>query len=234
MKNVYSLFLFFMILSCRAQTGTAVSSASAGPDEFEKGFSTSGAQVLDVRTPGEFKSGHLKNAMHADWNNPEEFKQRLQYVDKNRPVFVYCLAGGRSAAAAAWLKEKGFTQVINLTGGINAWKNAGKPVEGQSDEPQMTMEQYLSSIPADRTILVDFGASWCPPCIKMNPVLDELSKDPSLDFTLVKIDGGVHTSLMNQLGLEPIPVFIIYKNGKETWRKQGIVSRETLITELKH
>jgi thiol-disulfide isomerase/thioredoxin len=50
---------------------------------------------------------------------------------------------------------------------MNAWKKENKPVEGMSNIPQMTIEQYWANIPKDKTTLVDFGASWCPPCIKM-------------------------------------------------------------------
>jgi rhodanese-related sulfurtransferase len=94
--------------------------------------------VLDVRKATEFKNGHLKNALQADWTNKQQFFERIKYVDKDRPVYIYCLAGGRSAAAAAWMRENGFTKVVELSGGINAWKNAGKPVEGNTNVKQMT------------------------------------------------------------------------------------------------
>jgi len=69
--------------------------------------------------------------------------------------------------------------------------------------------------------------------VKMNPVLDDLQKDASLQFQLIKVDAGIHTDVMKALNIEPIPVFIIYKNGKEVWRKQGIVSKEEFIAQLK-
>ena len=57
-------------------------------------------------------------------------------------------------------------------------------------------------------------------------------KNKGLDLKLLKIDAGVHTNVMKELNIEPIPVFIVYKNGIETWRKQGIVSKEELIAQL--
>lgn len=230
MKNVCLLLLLFMAVSCRSQQD---STRKLGPDAFEKGISKADIQVLDVRTSGEYQSGHIKNAMQADWTNKEQFNDRIQYVDKNKPVYVYCLVGARSAAAAEWMRQNGFSHVMELVGGINAWKRAAKPLEGQKDEPQMTVEQYWASIPKDKTVLVDFGAEWCPPCIKMQPVIDEVEKAKDLEFILIKIDAGIHTDVMKSLNIEPIPLFIIYKNGKETWRQQGIVKKEDLKKQLK-
>jgi len=229
MKNAYFLFLFFTFASCQAQPEKT---AKISPDEFEKAVSGKNVQILDVRTAGEFKTGHIKNALQADWALQQQFSERVQYVDKHRPVFIYCLVGARSSAAADWMRKNGFTDVIELTGGINAWKNASKPVEGKTDQPQMTIGQYLASIPKNRTTLVDFGATWCPPCIKMNPVIDELEKTKGLNFLLVKVDASIHTDVMKALNIEPIPVFIIYKEGKEVWRRQGVVSKAELLAQL--
>ncbi len=235
MKNVFFLLLFFAALTCKGQEGSAVKPDSyrVGPDDFEKGITADNVQVLDVRTSGEYYSGHIKNALQADWTNRVQFNDRIQYVDKDKPVYIYCLVGGRSSAAADWMRQNGFKKVIELEGGINAWKKASKPLEGKTDEPQLTKDKYDDLIPKKKTVLVDFGAPWCPPCVKMAPVLDELQTDKTLDFVFVKIDASVHTELMKKMDIEPIPVFIIYKKGKEVWRKVGIVSKEELVAALK-
>jgi rhodanese-related sulfurtransferase len=230
MRNVFSLILFLSLIACKGQNP---SPAKVGTADFEKGLSGSDVQVLDVRTAGEFKTGHIKNALQADWNNQQQFTDRVQYVDKDKPVYIYCLAGGRSAAAATWMRNNGYKNVVELDGGINAWKRDNKPLEGAADIKQMTQEEYLSSIPKDKTVLVDFGATWCPPCVKMAPVLDELEKNKTLHFTLFKVDAGIHTDVMKANNVEGIPVFIVYKNGVETWRKQGIVPKEELEAQLK-
>ena len=230
MRNVFFLVLFSSFLSCKGQ---ADSLAKASADDFNKGISSANVQVLDVRTAGEFKTGYIKNALQADWNNKEQFTERLQYVDKDKPVYIYCLAGGRSAAAADWMRKNGYTNVVELTGGINAWKKAEKPLEGVVAEKQMTIDEYWAMISKDKTVLVDFGAKWCPPCVKMEPILDELLQTKDLNFQLVKIDGGIHTDVMTALNIEPIPFFIVYKNGKEVWRKQGIQTKENLLKQIK-
>ena len=230
MHNVYFLFLFFAFSSCQAQQDLVT---KIKPDEFEKAITGKNIQLLDVRTAGEFNTGHIKNTLQADWTQKVQFLDRIQYMDKVKPVYIYCLSGGRSAAAAEWMRNNGFTNVVELTGGINAWKNASKPVEGKSDEPQITIEQFWASIPKNKTTLVDFGATWCPPCIKMSHIIDELEKSKELNFLLMKVDAGLHTDIMKALTIEPIPVFIIYKEGKEVWRKQGLVSKEELLSQLK-
>ena len=229
MKNVFLSLLLFVVISCKSQPDTSL---AINADRFEKGINDSGIQVLDVRTAGEYSSGHIKKALLADWTNKKEFNDRIQYVDKDKPVYIYCLAGSRSAAAADWMRKNGFQNVLELEGGMNAWKAATKPIEGSSNEKQMTVDEYWTKIPVDNTVLVDFGATWCPPCVKMEPVLEEIQKDTSLHFQFVKIDAGLHTDVMKALSIEPIPVFIIYKNGKEQWRKEGIVSIEELKTHL--
>jgi len=220
MKNVFAVLLVFGMISCQAQTEN---SKKVDPEVFEKGLSSEGVQVLDVRTSGEYSSGHLQHALQADWTNKSQFFDRVQYMDKSKPVYIYCLGGGRSAAAATWMRSNGFSSVVELT---------GKPVEGHADVPQMTLEQYNASIPTDKTVLVDFGATWCPPCVAMAPVLDSLQKDPQLHFELLKIDAGVHTDLMKAMNIDKIPYFLVYKNGKMVWDKDGIVSREKLIKQL--
>ena len=211
MRNVFFLLLFSAFFSCKGQTGSA---DKVNPDSFNNSIAGGNVQVLDVRTDGEYKSGHIKNALQADWNNKSQFNERIQYVDKDKPVYIYCLAGGRSAAAADWMRKNGYNNVVELEGGINAWKKAEKPLEGTSTEKQMTIEEYWKSIPKDKTTLVDFGAKWCPPCVKMEPVLEELQTAKDLNFLLVKVDGGIHTDVMNALHIEPIPFFIVYKMEK--------------------
>ena len=229
MKNVYFLFLFSSFLSCKGQTDQLT---KTGPEDFEKGIAGTNVQLLDVRTFKEYNTGHIKNALQTDWTNYSQFSDRIQYLDKDKPVYIYCLVGGRSTAAADWMRKSGFKNVVELIGGINAWKQAEKPLEGRTNEPQMTMEQYLAGISADKMVLVDFGAAWCPPCVKMAPVIDELQNNKDLKFLLIKVDAGIHTNLMKAMNIEPIPLFIIYKKGKEVWRKEGIVSREEFLAQL--
>ncbi len=93
-----------------------------GPDinegvmEYNK---TSGAVLLDVRTPGEYREGHIPGST----NVPLQAIDRVRDVvkDKDTPLFVHCLSGARSRQAAAYLRQMGYSNVKNI-GGISAYK----------------------------------------------------------------------------------------------------------------
>ena len=222
---------FIVAISCLiilAACNSQAQPTNLSVTEFEKGIAQNNIQVLDVRTPGEYQSGHLKNALLADWNNDAEFQQRVKALDKNKPVYTYCLSGARSNAAMQWLKQNGFT-AYNLSGGISAWKRENKPVEQAVAVKQMSLQEYLAQIPNDKTVLVDFSAVWCPPCKVMAPIIDSLVKTNGNQFILVKIDGGDQTEICKELKVEGFPTFIIYKQGKEVWRKEGIVEAKEFV-----
>jgi rhodanese-related sulfurtransferase len=192
-------------------------------DTFEKTMQNEIVQLLDVRTAAEFRTGHIKSALQANWNNEEEFKERTNALDKQKPVYVYCLSGPRSHAAAEWLLKNGFTMVVELKGGIKNWKMQGKPVESTVRIKQMTEQEYQQQITGKSYVLVDFGADWCPPCKKMEPVINSFAKRNTEVF-LFKIDGGIHTDLMKTMNIESLPTFILLKNGKEVWRNSGLLT----------
>ncbi|MGZ3924963.1 MAG: rhodanese-like domain-containing protein [Flavisolibacter sp.] len=200
--------------------------------DFAKGISRHNIQLLDVRTQNEYNSGHLKNAFLADWTDRQAFGERTQYLDKNKPVYTYCLSGGRSQAAAQWLQQQGFKEVHNLDGGIIAWKNENEPVEGVQQVPQMTANQFTKTLPTNKTVLVDVGAEWCPPCKKMESIVKDLREGHGNAFQLVTVNGGEQEVLARELNADSFPTFIVYKNGKEVWRTQGVTTKEDLLSHI--
>lgn len=228
-KGTTAVFtLCVMIISCHAQT----KQTSLPVSEFEKSISQGDIQILDVRTVAEFNSGHLKKSLQADWYNQQQFKERTSNMDKTKPVYVYCLTGVRSAAAVKQLKQNGFSNVLDLKGGLAAWKLANKPVEGAAKVKQISVTEYNAQINSTIPVLVDFGAEWCPPCKKMEPVIAQLKNETANKYKVINIDGATQIDIQKQLKIEAFPVFIVYKNGKEVWRKQGLVSLEELKSKL--
>lgn len=76
--------------------------------------------LLDVRTLEEYQAGHIKNAININFLNPE-FQENVAQLDKAKTYLVYCQSGRRSAQATAKLKTLGFTNIVELQGGLNKW-----------------------------------------------------------------------------------------------------------------
>ncbi|TAF65979.1 MAG: rhodanese-like domain-containing protein [Cytophagales bacterium] len=126
LKN-YLMFLGMLFMFACQSAGQAEYQLNA--DDFEKKYaSMPDAQLVDVRTAQEFGGGHLAKAMNMDVKS-SDFTSQITKLDKNKPVFVYCLAGSRSATAADILRKEGFKQVYELSGGFRAWTSAGKKIE---------------------------------------------------------------------------------------------------------
>jgi rhodanese-related sulfurtransferase len=84
--------------------------------------------VLDVRTAEEFSQGHILGARNIPF---DELEGRLKEIDryKDKPIVVSCGTGNRAGTAAGVLRKHGFANVVNLSGGIAAWRQAGLPTE---------------------------------------------------------------------------------------------------------
>lgn len=87
-----------------------------------------GAQLIDVRTKTEFNKGHLADSKNMNIY-AEDFNVQLKTLDKQKPVYVYCHSGGRSAECATILKQMGFAKVIDMSGGFSTWQKEGLPYE---------------------------------------------------------------------------------------------------------
>jgi rhodanese-related sulfurtransferase len=217
------------LISC-AQTSTNAS-LTINAAAYKEAITAKNIQVLDVRTAAEFNAGHIQNALQANWLDQKEFANRTQHLDKNLTVYVYCQVGARSASAQAALEAKGYN-VINLEGGLSNWKMNGFPVEGAANTAQMSVEDLNTTTSSNKIVLVEIGGDWCPPCRKMLPVLEKLKQKPAAPFYFLKVDGANDIDVMKSLNAEGLPTFILFKNGKETWRHEGLVTLEEFNAAL--
>ncbi len=79
--------------------------------------------LIDVRTPEEFEAGHLENAVNVNWFDTDfAEKIRALNIDKSVPVYLYCKKGGRSLKASQAMDSLGYTHVVNLLGGYEAYR----------------------------------------------------------------------------------------------------------------
>lgn len=223
------LFLTTTIMSC-AQNNPNKSSIelTISSTAFSSAVKQPGAQILDVRTAGEYQSGHIANALQANWLDPKEFKNRTQYLDKSKIIYIYCQSGGRSASAQAALMEAGF-KVVNLEGGMSNWRMQQMPVEGAGNAVQMRVVDFEKLLQSNQYVLVDIGAVWCPPCRKMQPVMDALKQTPPKPFYFLAVDGGQDMDVMKLVKADDLPTFILYKNGVEVWRKVGVAPKDDFV-----
>ena len=80
-------------------------------------------------------------------------------------------------------------------------------------------------------VLVDFYADWCPPCLRLTPLLEMLSEELDGQLKIVKLDVD-NSSLASQFGVMNIPTMILFKNGQEVNRLIGNQSKARLMKEL--
>lgn len=90
--------------------------------DFRNGIATNPkAVVLDVRTPMEYDEGHLADAQLLNIASPG-FVNKINELDKNKPYYLYCRSGARSASACQYMVRQGFTELYNLAGGVISWR----------------------------------------------------------------------------------------------------------------
>ena len=123
MKSLFAtLFLLLPTLMLAADPVKHVKA-----EEAAKIIADSKVAVVDVRTPDEFKDGHIKGAKNIDIMS-SDFEAQIAKLDKTQPTLVHCQAGGRSTRALPIFEKLGFTHLIHLDGGFGDWEAAGKPV----------------------------------------------------------------------------------------------------------
>jgi rhodanese-related sulfurtransferase len=119
------VFTLLMSLSACVNTKEDPTVQVISPEQMvDELYEKEDVQLVDVRTSEEFLEGHLKNAQNICIAS-SDFEDKVKLLDKNKPVYLYCKTGGRSANAAKILEEMGFTKVYDMQGGITNWKKKG-------------------------------------------------------------------------------------------------------------
>lgn len=215
MRQLFSIVLVAILFnSCsNGQTNSTIKTNLSATEFSDKIKELPSAAIIDVRTPDEFSKGHLVNALNYDWNG-NEFEKQIAPLDKSKPVFVYCLSGGRSLSAANKMRSDGFKTVYELDGGIMKWRGANLPetTDNTVTSNGMTKQQFEALLNSDKLVLIDFYADWCAPCKKMKPYLDEISKDMANKVLVIRINADNNQALCKELKIDALPVLQLYKN----------------------
>lgn len=200
---------------------------------LDNGTPRPGVVVLDARTAGEVASGRLLGATPVDISDPR-FAQKAGLMARDRPVYVDCAVGGRSASAAARLVSMGFAEVYNLDGGIVAWKRAGLPVErgveAGAGRANTSPEAFDAVVAKHATVLVDFETPWCAPCKRMAPRVEAIAAARGLQ--LLRVDIDAREALAVREDIVGVPVLALYRDGKRVWRHAGELDEAALAAAL--
>ena len=117
--------LLVSVVALTACGGSGGKVTNLNVSEFATKISDSSVTLVDVRTPGEFTSGHIAGATNIDFESGT-FEADIQKLDKAKVYAVYCRSGNRSGQATALMAKDGFKAVFNLNGGVIDWTGAGQ------------------------------------------------------------------------------------------------------------
>jgi thioredoxin len=219
----------FTLFACQGQEAGNVEQLDAKTFS-EKLHADNQLQLLDVRTPEEFDKQHIENAININWNG-RGFEEKTAVFDKSKPVYIYCLSGGRSSSAASKLAEMGYAKIYELDGGIMQWNAAGlaKPT---SERIGMTQDDFNKLLVSDKKVLINFYAEWCAPCKKMAPFIAQMTSDLNDKVTIIRIDADKNKTLMEELKIDGLPTLLLYENKELQWKNAGFISEADLTQKL--
>jgi len=236
MKKIIYSIVSFVLVSCSSGPIDAQEIKNVSAVEFNKLINSDEGIILDVRTIDEVNEGHIKDATNIDFY-ASDFSAKLNLIRKDVPIYVYCRSGGRSSKTVTLMRELGFKKVYNLLGGFGAWKLDGFKVvitKGHILKKQKSISiiEFSNIIENNDVVLVDFSTQWCVPCKKMKPVIEEIKKE-NKDVKVVFVDADMNKELVKKYKIRGVPVFIIFKDGKEEFRHVGLIDKIELINKIK-
>lgn len=127
MKKITLALLLLLTFACQSQNEEGTQNVNVA--EFKAAFTAEeNPLIIDVRTDEEVAEGMIKGAQQIDFY-AEDFEAQIDQLDKDQTVYIYCRSGGRSGNAMAMMHKMGFKHIVNLDGGMNAWKSAGEATE---------------------------------------------------------------------------------------------------------
>ena len=239
MKTFVKIFaVIIMLSSCNTNQAQQSVSVIENVDAktFKELVDAGNGIILDVRTPEEVSEGYINNASTINLYD-EDFNAKINLIQKDKQIYVYCKSGGRSSEAAELLKKNGFSKVYNLKGGISEWENKGFPIvkpDGTKDKKiqQITLVDFNKLLSTDKPVLVDFHTVWCAPCRKMVPIIDGIEEKYKDKAVVTRIDVDKSKEVGKAYEIQGVPVFILFKNGKEIWKHNGMISEEELKKQI--
>jgi len=120
-------FVFLVLISmgfagCQDSVNPKITTIT--PEEMKTFLEVDNVQLIDVRTKEEYNAGYIPGAQNIDFFSPT-FIDDINKLDKERPIFLYCKSGNRSAKCAKAMVNQGFVKIYDLEGGFSKWKHNG-------------------------------------------------------------------------------------------------------------
>ena len=112
-------FVLFLVGCSSNGTNSTRSYENISTDEAQSMIAKKEVDIIDVRTPEEFASGHVPEAVNLPL---QDLESRVFTLDKNKSYLIVCRSGNRSGQASEILVSKGFSHIYNMEGGMNQWK----------------------------------------------------------------------------------------------------------------
>ncbi|OYX22362.1 MAG: thioredoxin [Flavobacteriales bacterium 32-35-8] len=124
--SIIYLILFITFSNCKEVEDPKITVVT--PEEMQTFLETDNVQLIDVRTQEEFNKGHIEGAQNINFFSPTFFDD-ISKLDKDKPVYLYCNSGKRSAKCAEKMIEIGFIKIYDLEGGFSKWKHEGLEIK---------------------------------------------------------------------------------------------------------
>ena len=205
--------------------------------KFHEIASASNITILDVRTSQERANGYINNSTHIDFYD-DSFIDKVNLLNKENPIYIYCKVGGRSAKVSEKISELGFKDVYNLEGGFITWAGHNLPFEFNLENKSENLKQGFTKADIDSILslntktLIYISTKWCAPCREMNPIVERLKRELPNHLQIINIDLDHNFFVKEMYNISSIPLFVLYENNKEVWRKNGIIAYSDIAEKL--
>jgi len=236
LPNKTALFSFFISCLFLVFCGNTQNVKNVSVQEFKALIASGKGIVLDVRSPQEVAQGHIENASVLNFYD-DNFESKLAFIQKDKPVYVYCKSGGRSGKAAKLLSKLGQYEVYNLSDGLMAWEKANLPLVAKADIvdehiKSFSISDFDSLLQVHQKVLVDFHTQWCVPCRKMVPIVAALEVELKEQVFVLRIDLDQSKDLADKYNITSVPTFLLFNNAAEVWRQAGLMTKEALVEQI--
>lgn len=97
---------------------------------------------------------------------------------------------------------------------------------------EITDANFHEIINSGKTVLIDFWATWCGPCLMIAPTIEEIANEAGEDLIVGKLDVDANPQVSMQLGIRSIPTLMVFKNGQVKATQIGVVPKATILKML--